>query len=406
VWAQIGAEAINSSAHRAVQREAALQSFVLLDNTHSALPLQPGRRVAVLGPQAIARYGLVSDYYNDEVCWTASCQGRQCFDCIPTIAEAIGRANAGGATASAKAVDVNSTDASGIADALALAAAADVVVLALGIDKSIEHEGRDRPNTTLPGLQEPFAQQVLALRKPTVLVLTNGGALAIDTLMGHAAPEVPYAIVEAFNPSVAGTVPLADTLFGKENRWGKLPVTMYPSDFIEQKGMTDYDMASGVGRTYKYFSGVPLFPFGHGLSYTTFELNCTRATPTDATDAAGAAGGAVVRYTFECSVRNTGARDGDEVILAYHALGAGPRAKLNQSTPIRSLVDFARVAVPAGGETRASFSFSPADLATVDTHGRKVVVGGEHQLTFSRGAANLVDDSKFVVAVKPPTASA
>eukprot|EP00966_Prymnesium_polylepis_P301325 6962271-Prymnesium_polylepis.2 len=84
----------------------------------------------------------------------------------------------------------------------------------------------------------------------------------------------------------------------------------------------------------------------------------------------------------------------------------GPRAKLNQSTPIRSLVDFARVAVPAGGETRASFSFSPADLATVDTHGRKVVVGGEHQLTFSRGAANLVDDSKFVVAVKPPTASA
>ena len=120
-------------------------------------------------------------------------------------------------------VDVNSQDSSGIPAALAAAAAADVIILVLGNDRTQEHETLDRTDTALPGLQEPFAMQVLASfpHKPTVLVLTNGGALAIDNLMVG-----PSAIVEAFNPGVRGAVPLARALFGLENRWGKLPITM------------------------------------------------------------------------------------------------------------------------------------------------------------------------------------
>jgi hypothetical protein len=105
--------------------------------------------------------------------------------------------------------------------ALALAVAADVVVLALGTDRSVEYEGKDRAALTLPGQQEAFAQQVIATGKPVVLLLTNGGPVAIDTLM-----RGPAAIVEAFDPGF-GAPMLARTLFGLENRWGKMPYTVY-----------------------------------------------------------------------------------------------------------------------------------------------------------------------------------
>ena len=90
---------------------------MLLKNHYGALPLKAGAKVAVIGPQGVARYGLVSDYYNDEVCWSASCRGKACFDCIPTIAEAVVASNVGGTISFAKAVDVNSADASGVSTA-------------------------------------------------------------------------------------------------------------------------------------------------------------------------------------------------------------------------------------------------------------------------------------------------
>ena len=109
------------------------------------------------------------------------------YDCIPTIAEAVASYNTGGTTTSAAGVDINSNATSGIAAALALGRAADTIVLALGIDKTVETEGTDRADTALPGEQQAFATQVLALGKPTVLVLVNGGALAIDALVARAA---------------------------------------------------------------------------------------------------------------------------------------------------------------------------------------------------------------------------
>jgi hypothetical protein len=135
-------------------------------------------------------------------------------DCIPTIAEAIIAANVGGQTTNTTGVDINSNSTADVQHALALAQAADIVILVMGIDKSQEHEGIDRIDTALPGQQEPFALQVLALKKPTVLILSNGGALAIDNLVAG-----PNAIIEAFNPAVLGPTALAQTLFGEYNRW-------------------------------------------------------------------------------------------------------------------------------------------------------------------------------------------
>ena len=97
-------------------------------------------------------------------------------------------------------------------------------MLALGIDKSIEHEGVDRDQLTLPGMQQPFAEMVLKLRKPTVLVLTNGGELAVDELV---ADRGLGAIVEGFSPGSLGGSALAALLFGRENRWGKLPAHLW-----------------------------------------------------------------------------------------------------------------------------------------------------------------------------------
>lgn len=156
---------------------------------------------------------------------------QQCFEpnygCIPTIAEAITAVNPG-VTTNALGCDINSQDTSNISAALALARAADVVVLVMGIDKSQEHEGIDRTDTALPGQQPNLVAQILALGKPVVLVLCNGGPLAIDDFV-----EGPAAIVEAYNPSVAGPRALAETLFGQHNRWGKLVYTMCERHVVE-----------------------------------------------------------------------------------------------------------------------------------------------------------------------------
>ena len=172
-------------------------------------------------------------------------------------------------------------------------------MLVLGITKTQEHEGIDRANTLLPGLQEPFAQQVLALGKPTVLVLCSGGILSIDSLVTGAS-----AIVEAYNPAVMGPRALAALLFGDENRWGKLVNTVYPANYSAQLKIQDMSFpaeVNGIGRGYRYFKGEPLFAFGHGLSYTDFSISQCRAASVK---------------TFNCTIANIGPREGDEVVQA------------------------------------------------------------------------------------------
>jgi len=401
-WTRLGAETLNSTAHRALVFEAAVQSLVLLSNqrghaSQAALPLMPGAHIAVVGPQAVGRSTLLSDYYGDEVCWTSDeCNGHDCFDCIPTVAEAIERANTGGLTTSAAGVAISGNDTSGIAAALELTEAADVVILVLGIDRSIEHEGIDRTDTALPGEQEEFALQVLALGKPTVVVLINGGALAIDALLDETR-AAPYAIVEAFNPNVAGGAPIAAALFGEMNRWGKLPVTMYPHAFMTQKSMVDYNMSSGVGRTYRYYTERPLFPFGHGLSLTTFAINCSTAGGAPQLKPSMLKPSTTLR--LRCDVRNTGEREGDEVVMVYHAVGAELRKSLQHPAPQRALIDFARVSVPVGGVVSIPFEVTEAEMKLVNNTGDRVLYKGEHVLEVSADGAGAPGSQAIKVMV-------
>ena len=212
-------EAIDSAGSRALAYDSGVQGLVLLRNDGGLLPLAPGRRLALVGPHGNTTGELMGNYFEQR------CEGGG-FECVVSLLGALGAA--GESAAYALGCATNGGDASGFPAALAAAAAADTVLLALGTDSGTCGEGKDRPTALLPGLQANLSAAVLALGKPTVVLLFNGGALAVDELAQHAG-AAPLAIVECFYPGQAGGTPVVDALFGRANRFGTLPVTVYPA---------------------------------------------------------------------------------------------------------------------------------------------------------------------------------
>jgi beta-glucosidase-like glycosyl hydrolase len=397
-FAKLSIEDIGSKnvAHAAALASAAAQSFVLLRNQNHTLPLKAGTHIAVVGPHAVTRAGLLSDYAGDSWCWAPTYDGRhKNASCIPTIAESITAANAAGKTVTVAGVPVNQPCAMlgpdqgcQIDEAVAAAEQADVVLLCLGTTAqndpdSTMGEGRDRASIDLPGSQVQLADAVLATGRPVVLVLVNGGVVAIDRYVTKAA-----AIVEAFLPSLQSPV-LASTLFGRLNRWGKLPVTYYASPL--PWNMTDMRVASGAGRTYRYFKGGALFNFGDGLSYTSFEhlCSCGPGAPAPA-PAPSATTTAAMRWLCSCDLRNVGATTGDEVIMVYDALSDQVRAAVGAAhpVPIRRLVDFQRGSLAAGASATIQFSITSEMLQLKTADGSSKSYAGVHNLVFSRGNGN------------------
>jgi len=239
---------------------------------------------------------------------------------------------------------------------------ADVVVLCLGITSRLEGEemrirtdgfvGGDRTSLDLPAAQERLLERVAQMGKPTVLVLLNGSALAVAWAEEH----VP-AILDAWYPGQAGGTAIANVLFGDYNPGGRLPVTFYKS-VNDLPAFDDYRM---TGRTYRYFEGTPLYPFGYGLSYTTFAYDALKTS-------AGALRGNDT-LTVSVDVRNTGSRAGDEVVQLYvrHLGSAVPRPK-------RELRGFRRITLQPGERRTVEFRLAPRALAYWDTtsHGWKV----------------------------------
>jgi len=222
-----------------------------------------------------------------------------------------------------------------IAEAEEVAKDSDVAVVCVGLNGSQEGEGHDRTAIELPETEENLVKSMVATGKPVVVVLTSGSAVAVNYAAEHAA-----AILSAwYGGEEAGTA-LADTLAGTNNPAGRLPVTFYKS--TEQlPAFTDYNMK---GHTYRYFNGDPLYPFGFGLSYSTFQYSGLSAKRTER--------GADIRAT----VKNTSKVDGDEVVQLYIAGGRGDEA------PIRNLRGFRRIHMRAGESRQVSFSVPSADL--------------------------------------------
>ena len=241
------------------------------------------------------------------------------------------------------------------AEAVRAAEAADVVVLCLGITSRLEGEemrihtagfdGGDRTSLDLPAPQQRLLERIAAVGKPVVLVLLNGSALAVTWAAGH----VP-AILEAWYPGQAGGTAIADVLFGRYDPGGRLPVTFYRG-VADLPPFDDYSMAH---RTYRFFDGVPLYPFGYGLGYTTFGYTRLR------TSADTLRRGDTV--TVAVDVTNTGARAGDEVVQLYVRY---PDSKLPR--PIRDLRGFRRISLLPHQTRTVRFPLDASALAYWDT---------------------------------------
>jgi beta-glucosidase len=257
-------------------------------------------------------------------------------------------------------------------DAIAAAKNADVVIAVLGITSQLEGEemqvsvpgfkGGDRTSIDLPKPEEDLLEALVATGKPVVLVLTNGSALAVNWANEHA-----NAILDAFYPGEEGGTAVAETLSGKNNPAGRLPVTFYKS--VDQlPPFEDYAMK---GRTYRYFTGTPLYPFGYGLSYTKFTYSDLNI-PTKKV----AAGEPV---TADVTVTNSGKRDGDEVVQLYLKFPNTPGA------PLKALRGFERVHLAAGASQKVHFELKDRDLSMVTDKGEPVIAGGEYSLSVGGG---------------------
>jgi beta-glucosidase len=254
-------------------------------------------------------------------------------------------------------------------EALKVARQADAVVMVMGLSSRLEGEemkvtepgflGGDRTDIGLPLRQQKLLEGIAATGKPVVLVLLNGSALAVNWANEH----VP-AIVEAWYPGEEGGTAIADVLFGDYNPAGRLPVTFYKS-VADLPPFTDYHMQ---GRTYRYFKGEPLYPFGFGLSYTTFKYDNLKLSTTKV------AAGEGLHVTAD--VENSGARAGDEVVQLYvsHAGASVP-------VPIRSLAGINRVSLKVGEKRTVSFTLAPDQLSVIDDRGRRIVEPGQFQVT-------------------------
>jgi beta-glucosidase len=259
-----------------------------------------------------------------------------------------------------------------LSEAISAANDADIVIAVVGITSQLEGEelrvnqagfkGGDRTSLDLPQEEEELLQAMKKTGKPLVVVLMNGSALAVNWAAKNA-----NAILEAWYPGEEGGTAIAETLSGLNNPAGRLPVTFYRG--IEQLPLfEDYSMKN---RTYRYFSGDPLYPFGYGLSYAHYAYANLKLSKTSL--------GAGDPLAVDLDVTNQSQRAGDEVVELY--LNFPPTA----GAPIRALRGFERVHLPAGTTRHVHLDLSSRDLSMVDESGDRVIFPGDYGLTIGGG---------------------
>ena len=353
-YAKIPASENDTPAHRETALRMAKESLVLLKNSGNVLPLkQTPRTIAVIGPNADSLDALVGNYNGDP-------------SKPVTVLGGIRARFAQSKVVYVQGTGLVEADKSGD-QAVEAARNADLVVMVAGLSPHVEGEemkvsaegfaGGDRTSLDLPGPQRKLLERVQALGKPTVLVLMNGSAMGVNWADEH----VP-AIVEAWYPGGEGGTAVAALLAGDFSPAGRLPVTFYKS--VDQlPPFDDYSMSK---RTYRYFAGEPLYPFGYGLSYTTFSYANGKVSQAGAAAGAGADGA-----TVSVDVTNSGGVGGDEVVQLYLTHPGVPGA------PLRALKGFQRVHLEKGEKKTVTFNLSARDLSIVDASGKHRLVAGQ-----------------------------
>jgi beta-glucosidase len=348
----------------AAARNAASRSMVLLKNEGGILPFDPAKKTAVIGPLAQNQHDMLGPW------WGA---GRDTdavtvFDGIDeqspgaTYAEGCKLSNAEPPTTDPEGCGSNA----GFAEAVAVAQAADQVVLALGETREMSGEAAARSTLDLPGRQEELIQAVKATGKPFAVVLFNGRPLALEDVVG----DMP-AILEAWFPGVQAGHAVADVVFGKVNPGGKLPVS-FPRRLGQVPIYYNHELTGRPcnpdvkwnSRHRDIPSCSPLYVFGYGLSYTTFEVSNLQLSSSTVSRKGS--------LSASVTVTNTGSRTGDEVVQLYIH---DPVASITQ--PVRRLRGFERVTLNAGESRTVSFTLDKSDFGFYDNRGRFVVEPGQ-----------------------------
>ncbi len=362
-FGSISYEVNDCEAHRALALRAARESIVLLKND-GLLPLSPTlRSIAVIGPNAhdpsvpLANYHglpsrLVTPLDGIRAAVTKETKVWYTDGCKRTGMEAHGLMSMGN-----------------FSEARSVAERGDAVVLCLGLCAEIEGEQGDASNSEaagdkvdlrLTGLQQRLMEEIVALGKPTILVVLAGSALDLAWAHGHV-----NAVIDAWYPGEEGGTAIADVLFGKVSPAGRLPVT-FPRSIADVPLFTDYSMK---GRTYRYLEHEPLFPFGYGLTYTRFEYTNLQLSQTRLC--------AGETLTVSANVRNVGPRESDEVVQLYVS-----DQEASWRVPHRDLRGFERIHLRPGEAREVSFELTPKALSLINEAGERVLEPGTFRVTF------------------------
>jgi len=373
----LGPENVDNDEHRKLALDAAIQGIILLKNDGNLLPLNAKKtRVAVLGPHFDATQDLLSIYRGDNILVNSH-----------SPLQAI-QARGVQIVGAAPGCDLSTNDKRGFDLAVSIAQKADVALVFVGLHPgqgqtpAREDEGWDRNSLVLPGVQEDLVKAIAATKVPTVVVLIHGGALAIEWIKNN----IP-AIVDAHYPGELGGDAITSILFGDVSPAGRLVSTIYPADFINVRNISDMNLRDKGGITYRYYTGKPLWEFGFGLSYTTFNFSVTSANHFMSTTKQMKnlyhnyykllnAGNRYFDPVYEVTVTNTGNVVSDVVVLGFVSSG-------HANAPIRELFGFDRVANLKPGENETVyFSVPPTVLSLVDREGTEQIHPGTYYLTF------------------------
>lgn len=328
---------ILTAEHRAAARDVARKSIVLLKNDN-ALPLKNNQKVALVGPLATAKDDLIGN-------WSGAGSGTDCVSLeegLKTVAASV---------TTVKGCETEGDDRSGFDAAIQAAKAADVVVVAIGERAMMSGEACSRAEIVIPGVQEDLVMELLKTGKPVVVVLMNGRPLAIPRLA-----EKATAIVEAWWLGTEAGNAIADVLYGVYNPAGKLPMTFprsvaqVPVYYNYKNTGRPYDPNSKWTSKYQDMPNAPLYPFGYGLSYTTFKYSDLKTDKT--------AYKKNEKITATITLTNTGTRAGEEVAQLYIHDKVG-----SVTRPVKELKGFQKVMLQPGESKTLTFVITDEELS-------------------------------------------
>jgi len=368
---------LNTADHQTLALTAALESMVLLKND-GALPFDKSKitSVAVIGPSAQATNVMQGNYYGNAPYLVTPEQGLNKYT----------------KTMYSKGTDIASNDQSGFNAACSAAQNADATVLVVGLDQSQESEGKDRVIVAFPGVQNALISKVAGCSKGPVVVVVMAGS-ALDLSVPKNLTKV-NAILWVGYPGQSGGDAIAKTIFGDYSPAGRMPFTSYNADIVNQVSMFDMGMRPNAsngnpGRTYRFYTGAPIYSFGDGLSYTQFNFawsfDALQHIIIDADHLAQFLGDDIYSSwkskalaDVTVTVTNTGSRASDVVVLAYMT---PPNAGKN-GNPLKYLFGFTRLhSLAAGAKQTVSFPTTSHDLSLVDEQGKRVVAPGVWKVT-------------------------